>query len=134
MQFRLASFADWPRIAAYVARLSWQRDEAGLQYAVRIDEVKAKRSIEQNRRYWMLLTYISQHAPQYAGGEWYSPDIWHEYLARRFLGMVPGPFGEGVRKSTTSLKVAEFSAYMDAIEEWARDHFAGFEFDYQDAA
>lgn len=132
MQFRLASFADWPRIAAYVARLWWH--EAGLQYAVRIDEVKSKRSLDQNSRYWALTTYISQHAPQYQGGEWHSPEIWHEYLARRFLGMVPGPFGVGVRKSTARLKVMEFSDYMNAIEEWARDQFAGFEFDYQDAS
>ena len=131
MQFRLASFSDWPRIAAYVARLPWKRDEAGLQYSVRIDEVKAKRSLEQNARYWALLTYISQHAPQYQGGEWHSPKIWHEYLARCFIGMVPGPFGEGVRKSTTTLKVMEFSDYMNAIEEWARDRFAGFCFDYE---
>ena len=131
MQFRLASFADWPRIAAYVARLWWMRDEAGLQYSVRIDEVKSKRSLSQNRRYWALLTYISQHAPQYQGGVWYSPEIWHEELARRFLGMVPGPFGEGVRKSTAKLTIMEFSDYLNAIEEWARDTFAGFDFDYQ---
>ena len=133
MQFRLASFADWPRIAAYVARLSWMRDEAGLQYAVKIDEIKAKRSLDQNSRYWALLTYISQHAPQYQDGRWYSPEIWHEELAGRFVGMVPGPFGEGVRKSTAKLAVMEFSDYMNAIEEWARDMFAGFNFDYAEA-
>ena len=134
MQFRLASFSDWPRIAAYVARLPWMRDEAGLQYSVRIEEVKAKRSLEQNSRLWALLTYISQFAPQHMGGEWHSPEVWNEYLARRFLGMVPGPFGEGVRKSTAKLKVMEFSDYMNAIEEWARDQFDGFNFEYEDAA
>ena len=132
MQFRLVSFADWPRIAAYVARLWWQRDEAGLRYSVRIDEAKANRTIRQNSRMWALLTYISQHAPQYMGGEWHSPEVWHEYFARRFLGMVPGPFGEGVRKSTATLTIMESSDYMRAIEEWARDTFAGFDFDYAD--
>ena len=133
MQFRLASFADWPRIAAYVARLSWMRDEAGLQYSVRIDEVKAKRSLDQNSRMWALLTYISHHAPQYQGGEWYSPEIWHEELARRFLGMVPGPFGEGVRKSTAKLTIMEFSSYMEELEAWATDQFSGFVFYYGEA-
>lgn len=132
MQFRLASFSDWPRICAYVARLAWYRDEAGLQYKVAIDEVKAARSLQQNARYWALLTHISQFAPQHMGGEWHAPDIWHEYLARRFLGMVPGPFGEGVRKSTAKLAILEFSDYMNAIEEWARDQFDGFSFDYQE--
>ena len=81
-----------------------------------------------------MLTAISLFAPQHMGGEWHSVETWHFYCKRRFLGMVAGPFGVGVVRSTTALTVSEFSDLMNTIEEWARDQFAGFEFDYQDAA
>lgn len=138
MRLRLETAADWDRIKGYIARLPKTRatddGDVRIPYSVKIEEFKRTRSLEQNARYWALLTHISKFAPQHMGGEWHSPEVWHEYLARRFIGMVPGPFGEGVRKSTAGLKVMEFSDYMNAIEEWARDQFDGFKFEYEDAA
>lgn len=130
MNFRLLGKADWLRIVNYVRTLEWQRDGKQVIYRVTIEEAKTSRSLEQNSRYWALLTAISQQAPAYMGGEWHSPETWHHYCASRFLGMEAGPFGHGVAKSTRKLKVAEFCDYMTAIEAWAADQFEGFDFGY----
>lgn len=130
MNFRLLGKADWLRIVNYVRALEWQRDGKQVTYKVSIEEAKPNRSLEQNSRYWALLTAISQQAPAYMGGEWHSPETWHHYCASRFLGMESGPFGHGAPKSTRKLKVAEFSDYMTEIEAWAADQFEGFDFDY----
>lgn len=106
--------------------------EAGLQYNVTIEESKAKRTLDQNRRLWSLYTHISHFAPQHMGGEWHDPETWHIYCKRRFLGIEPGPFGEPIPKSTTKLEIMKFSDYMNAIEEWARDQFDGFTFEYDE--
>ena len=88
---------------------------------VTVEAHKPNRSYEQNARYWALLTEISQQAPSSMGGEWHSAEIWHEYCAKRFLGMEAGPFGHGVRKRTSKLKVSEFADYMTQVEAWAAD-------------
>ncbi len=131
MRLRLTNKADWKRLVDYVKHLPWKRDDgAGIAYLVTVEEMKPKRTIEQNARYWALLTSISQQAPAYMGGEWHSPDVWHNYCATRFLGMESGPFGVGVPKRTSRLKVGEFCDYMTQIEAWATDQFNGFDFDY----
>lgn len=104
------------RIARAIRDIGWP-------VAVSVEPHKSTRSTEQNARYWVLLTVISQRAPEYMGGEYHAPDRWHEYFATRFLGMEAGPFGTGVRKSTTRLKVSEFGDYMTAIEAWAAHEF-----------
>ncbi|CAB4188118.1 Recombinase NinB [uncultured Caudovirales phage] len=151
MNFRLSGRHDWQRIRDYVASLSWQRPKldsnsqailgssgapvmAGIQYRVTIEEVKSKRTLEQNARLWALYTEISKISPDYMGGEWHSPEVWHRYCQTRFLGMESGPFGTGVPKSTAKLKVAEFGDYMSQIEAWAQDQFPGWSFDYEAAA
>ena len=134
MRFRLANRSDWQRLRDYVATLPWARDGKQVVYRVTVEELRSTRSTEQNARYWALVTAISQTAPDYMGGEHHTPEVWHEYLARRFLGMEPGPFGEGVRKSTAKLKVGEFMDYMTQIEIWAAEQFEGFSFEWEQAA
>ena len=128
---RLANKADWARIADHVKRLPWMRDGNPLMYVVDIREAKSTRSLEQNARYWALLTEISKQAPDHMGGEWHDTEVWHEYLKRRFIGVDPGPFGGGVAKSSRKLKVGEFADYMTEVEVWADDEFTGFSFEYQ---
>lgn len=135
MKFRLLNKSDWLRLVGYVKSLPKQRDDgAGITYVVTVEEMKSRRSLEQNARYWALLTSVSQQAPAYMGGEWHSPEVWHRYCATRFLGMESGPFGVGVPKSTSKLKVMEFCDYMTQVEAWAIDQFAGFDFDYEQRA
>ena len=134
MNLRLLDRADWQRLVNYVRSLPWERDGKRIAYRVSIDEQKSKRSAEQNARLWALYTAISQQAPAHMGGEYHAPDVWHTYLAGRFLGMEPGPYGTGVRKSTARLTVGEFSDYMTQIEAWAAEQFEGFDFEWREAA
>lgn len=134
MKFRLLSRSDWQRLVNYVKSLPKQRDGAGITYVITVEEMKSRRSLEQNARYWALLTAISQQAPAYMGGVWHSPEVWHAYCASRFLGMESGPWGHGVPKSTSKLKVGEFCDYMTQVEAWAIEQFAGFDFDYEQRA
>lgn len=129
MNFRLSNKADWQRLVAYVRGLPWQRDGKQVMYRVTVEELRPQRSVLQNARYWSLLTAISQQAPQHMGGEYHSREVWHEYLAGRFLGFEAGPFGQGVRKRTSKLKVGEFADYMQEIEAWAYTELPGFEFE-----
>lgn len=105
---------DMPRIGKAIR-------DMGYPVAVTFEPAKSSRSLEQNARYWALLTEISQQAPSAMAGEWHSPEVWHEYCAKRFLGMEAGPFGHGVRKRTSKLKIHEFAEYMTEIEAWAAD-------------
>lgn len=96
----------------------------GVLYEVIIRELKPKRSIEQNARYWALLTQISRQV-QDENGRDYSPETWHEYFKAKFLGkdciLLDGePFL--VQKTTTSLNVMQFGDYMTMIEVWAVEH------------
>lgn len=133
MNFRLHTREDWQRIVAYVKGLPWARDGKPVQYRVSIEEAHEPRRLAQNSRYWALVTAISQQAPAHMGGEWHHPEVWHEYLAGRFLGMEAGPFGHGVRRSTRRLKVLEFADYMTECEAWAYDQFPGFRFEREAA-
>ena len=134
MRLRLANRSDWKRLSDYVGTLPWVRDGKAIIYRVTVEELKPTRSVEANARLWALYTAISKAAPDYMGGEHHSPEVWHTYLAGRFLGMEPGPFGTGVRKSTARLKVGEFSDYMQEVEAFAVDQFPGFSFVWEDAA
>ena len=88
---------------------------------------KATRSSEQNRRYWSILTEISEQLrPE---GKQYSPETWHEYAKARFIGkdvvIVDGePFL--IAKTSTKLKVAEFSDFMAQVEAWGVEHGVKF--------
>jgi hypothetical protein len=114
VKFIARSDADMQRIGKAIRDTGWP-------VAVEVKPHKSSRSVEQNARYWALLTEISQQAPSSMGGEWHSPEVWHEYCAKRFLGMEAGPFGHGVRKRSSQLKVSEFADYMSQIEAWAAD-------------
>lgn len=133
MNFRLHNREDWRRIVSYVKGLPWTREDKGLSYRVTIEELTPQRSVLQNARYWALVTAISQQAPPHMAGEYHHPEVWHEYLAGRFLGMEAGPFGHGVRKRTSTLKVMEFSDYMTQCEVWAIETFPGFQFERETA-
>ena len=84
---------------------------------------KPKRSLEQNRYYWAILTDISE---QVVPGKAYEPSIWHEYLRALFLPerMIELPDGsvKMVEGSTAELKLDEFSEYVEKVMKWALEH------------
>ena len=84
---------------------------------------KPKRSLEQNRYYWAVLTDISE---QVVPGRTYEPSVWHEYLRALFLPerMIELPDGsvKMVEASTSELRVNEFTEYLEKVIKWSAEH------------
>jgi hypothetical protein len=84
---------------------------------------REKRSSEANRRYWALVTEISEKLkPQ---GVAYGITPWHEWLKSRFLGCEDMRLPNGATMtqplSSSDLEPPEFSDYMTAVEAWAAE-------------
>ncbi len=109
--------------------------EAGHPLTITVEPYKRKRSVDQNARYWAMLNEISQQMPALMDGQWYSPEVWHEYCKRRFLGIETTMEFRGkaipIPKSTRRLSVTEFMGYCDEIQAWA--HESGVMFTYGEA-
>jgi hypothetical protein len=88
-------------------------------------EHKAKRSGDQNRRYWALLGEIADSA--WLDGRQYSKEAWHAYFAAQFIGSEELPGGGMTAISTTTLNTEEFAAYSTRIEVYAAQEL-GVEF------
>ena len=93
--------------------------DAGKPLAVQISPHKARRSLEQNKRYWAILNEISEHS--WIDGKRFSTDAWHEKFKRHFIGLEDVPGGGIVGISTTTLDVGEFADYMNKVEAYAVD-------------
>lgn len=94
-----------------------------VSYRVVVEENKPGRSHEQNARYWAILTEIAEQVrPE---GRQYSPETWHEWAKANFLGkntIIIDGVPTLIARSTTKLKVKEFSDYCTQIEAWATEH------------
>lgn len=91
----------------------------GLEVVVR--PMKDKRSVAQNRRYWLMLRELAGIA--WVGDRQFSDQTWHEHFKREFIGceefVLPSGAVELRGISTTKLSVEEFGEYMLQIEAWA---------------
>lgn len=107
-------------------RANWRAMAAsGKPIAVELREHKAKRSGEQNKRYWALLAEIADNA--WLEGRQYSKEAWHAYFAAQFIGSEEMPGGGMTAISTTTLNTEEFAAYSTRIEVYAAQEL-GIEF------
>lgn len=107
----------------------WE-ERSGELFEVVFRKWEKKRTLDQNNRYWMLLTDISEQLkPE---GVQYSPDTWHEYFKQKILGkdtmLVDGEPVQVV-KSSTKQTVREFTDYMIQIEAWAAERNVVFRMD-----
>lgn len=95
----------------------------GAAYELVLRPMKSKRSIEQNKRYWLLLREIA--ATAWLNGRQFSDETWHEFFKRTFIGCDEIAMPDGTTElrgiSTTKLKVDEFGDYMLQIEQWAAE-------------
>lgn len=91
-------------------------------WRVSVRPKKTKRSIEQNSRYWKLVTDFGKHLG-------YTPDEMHDICRFKFLRNAINIEGERLPllKTTTKLTTAEMADYQDMIERWAAE--LGFVFD-----
>lgn len=82
-----------------------------------------RRSLDQNARFWAMLTEISAQKLHY--GIRLSPDDWRLMFLdalKREVRMVPNLDGNGfvsLGRSSSDLSKAEFSDLFDVIEAWA---------------
>ena len=83
-------------------------------YDISIREHKDSRSIQQNKRYWALITEMSS----YLG---YTTDEMHQMMAYKYLSYKNDLMGEEVVvvPSTTKLKIKEFNEYYDKVAQFA---------------
>ena len=87
-------------------------------------EVKpAKRSLEQNRLYWAILSDISV---QVVHGKSYEPSIWHVYFKQLFLPDQVQELPDGSLHvsppSSSKMTLEQFSEYVDKVTHWAIEH------------
>jgi hypothetical protein len=87
-------------------------------------EVKpAKRSLEQNRLYWAILSDISE---QVVNGKSFEPSIWHVYFKQLFLPDQVKELPDGSlhvsHPSSSSMTLEQFSEYVDKVSLWAVEH------------
>jgi hypothetical protein len=81
------------------------------------------RSSDQNRRYWKIISLLSDVSIQ---GQKYNPASWHEYFKIKFLGATEINMPNGktliVPNSSTDLDVPAFNEFMTQVEVWANEH------------
>lgn len=95
----------------------------GWEVEVTVHRLQATRSLDANRYYWaVVIQLLSEHLG-------YTPDEMHDVLKMKFLpkrlalcdgnGVVLDEYVVG--GSTRDLSVEEFAAYIDEIQQWARE-------------
>jgi hypothetical protein len=93
------------------------------KFAVTVEPLEDERSLRQNRFMWgVVLKEISEQAQ--IGGVGATPEGWHLYFKRKFLGykftktVLPGKKRPSVTRelrSTTKLSVKAMSAYLEQV-------------------
>lgn len=87
-------------------------------YEVTVQEYKKNRSLSQNRLLWLWYKEIADHIKD-STGQIFSDEEMHDWFREKFLPTKFVEFrGEIVksRKSTKSLKVKEFTEYLEQID------------------
>jgi len=99
-------------------KANWKACAAqGKPLAIQIGPEKAKRNLEQNRRYHAMVRQIEEQV--WVEGRQFSSDAWHETIKRKFIGLIDLPGGGTIGQSTTTLSVGEFAEFMTRVEVWA---------------
>lgn len=114
--FILREPAHAQAMIAYVKQHAGDQARAGKPLSVTIAPYKSKRSIDQNARYWALLTEIGEQVE--VGGKRFNRDVWHEWMKDRFAPKIDGPTGL-LPASTAQMNVEQFNAYMTEVESFA---------------
>lgn len=107
------------RAVAFIREQWSAAAKADKPLSVMIATYRAKRTLEQNARYWEMLARLADRAT--VDGRTFTADAWAEHCKRRFLGGELLPDGGVVGRSTTGLSVAEFGEFMDRVEAYAAD-------------
>jgi len=104
-----AAAAAWNFIRENAA----EQARIGQPLVVSVDAYQAKRSGEQNRRLWALMTDIAEQAV--IDGARFSKEAWFEHFKSEFAPKQEGPRGL-VAVSTTQMTKQQFADFMTRIE------------------
>lgn len=113
MDFKINTPADKAAAKAYIDALP-----EGKQYCVSVAKGGSRRSISQNRLYWMWLNCISSDTGN-------DVSTLHHFFAVKFLEVThSNVFGRDVVMpvSTAELDAERFSRYLDSIQAFASDY------------
>ena len=87
--------------------------------SVTVAEHKTTRSVEANARHWALLTAVSNFMPSVMDGVYYSPEMWHAFFCKKYLGFEVMQYGHDVLvipKRSRKLSIGEFHDLDAQIE------------------
>ena len=92
-----------------------------------------RRSAAQNKRYWSkgVLAQIAEQAV--VNGKLFEPEIWHELMKKKFIGLVELPDGSVIGMSSTKLTTAEFSEFCTQVEAYAASELGVTFYDLEQA-
>jgi hypothetical protein len=110
MIFRVTQDADKAAVKSYIERL-----KPGKSYTVEISAKKEKRSLDQNRLYWLWINCLEEETGN-------DREILHHELRMMFLprktGTVNGKSVE-IPTSTTALDTGQMKQFLDKIQVFA---------------
>jgi len=98
---------------------------AGKPVEVEIRPFRRQRSKAQNRLFHAWMQEIARFYADHHG-DWYSPEVWKEFMKRKFLGeKVVELAGEEIvvaTRGTSDLTVDEFAEMLDRIDHWCGEN------------
>lgn len=121
-EFTLNGPAAWQAFKAIVRANAKAFNDDGKPLRIILTSSDKKRTLEQNSFYWgFLLPQIAEQT--WVEGRQYSDEVWHVHLAELFAEKEEIEMPDGTifirPKSTTKMKVAEFSKYLQQVEAYA---------------
>lgn len=110
-----------PALADVAEAVIYANEEHPLR--ITVEPYKKKRSLSQNALYWMWIDLIKKHISDVTGQVYSNADI-HEMLRDLFLPKKTIIFRKKtlvVPTSTTELSVADFTVYLEDIDQYCAD-------------
>lgn len=101
------------KMIAFIKDNAGEQARIGQPLVVTVEAYAAKRSGEQNRRLWAILTDVAEQAV--VDGKSFSKVAWFEYFKGQFAPKQEGPNGL-VAVSTTQMTKQQFADFMTRVE------------------
>ena len=102
---------------------AWDRIN-GAAVGTRLEFSDPRRSVDQNKRLWLILGIISQKLDWH--GQKYSPDEWKDFFCHAYRGEKWMPAEDGgmipIGRSTSKFSKQEFGEFMELIEAFCARH------------
>jgi hypothetical protein len=112
------------KMIQFIRENAGEQARIGQPLVVTVEAYQAKRSPDQNRLYWSVLTEIAEAVE--IEGKRFSKEAWHEHFRSEFLPKQESPSGL-VAVSTTQMTKQQFADYVTRVQAFAATNF-GVEF------